>query len=229
MILSRNPASLQTPRESLFSSDSEPPHSRHHVSSPPPPLPILIDAVFPSLLVPARGSFNLQESRKRLSPHSTGLWLQAFPLHPPVPASTRSTKPQKWSLIFLEDSEPTSSISHAMEDEHDSTNMPSPASSLSILQIFAKLFPFLAFPLDKHMHLLRELPGFFRPSNSLNFPRIPSLDTSWVLLFVCPFGSSPCQPELLICHLTVPPPASDPDSAFPAPRNLSVMYSTSPN
>ena len=36
----------------------------------------------------AGGGFHLQDSRRRLSPDSTDLWLQASPLHPLVPAST---------------------------------------------------------------------------------------------------------------------------------------------
>ena len=40
---------------------------------------------------------------------------------------------------------------------------------------------------------------------------------------------APGQPEVLVFRLTAPFPASVPDSAFPAPPILSVVYPTSPN
>ena len=111
MILSHNPASLQIPPESLFFSDSEPPHPRLKVPSNLHSFPFLIDSLFPSLPfspVHVCGGFHLQDSRRRLSPRSTDLVASSFSRSFGRGPKTPSTP---------------CSISHAMKDEHDSTEM----------------------------------------------------------------------------------------------------------
>ena len=106
MILSHDPASLQIPPEQLFGLN----------------LSTLVTTCLQWRLS------HLQDSWSRLSLRSAELWLQVFPLHPfSFPLVTvvhEASDVVSMSFIFLEDSELTSSISHAMEDdEHDSTDM----------------------------------------------------------------------------------------------------------
>ena len=94
---------------------------RYLSPSQSPSFPFLLGSLFPSLPfspVHVSGGLHLQDSRRRLSPRSPGLWLQASPLHPPAPDSTplfcdpavtvgheASDVVSSMSFIFFEDSE----------------------------------------------------------------------------------------------------------------------------
>ena len=162
MIIQHNPAFLQIPPESLFFSDSESPQ-------PPqlPSLPFLFDFLFPSLRclpVPARGGFHLPDSRSSVASGVSRLNHTSFSFPFVTAVHEASEVVSSLSCIFLEDSEHTSSISHVMEGEHDSTDIMSRAS----FQCFIALQPSQslqdyrsfpsAFPLDERMLLLHVFP-----------------------------------------------------------------------
>ena len=141
------------------------------------------------------------------------------------------------SFIFLEDSEHTSSISPATEDEHDSTDMVSrgPVQCLIALDP-PNLCNILALSLSlSHrdrmcffsVQVRRLLLTFSLPTPSS--PRRPFHSTFRSLYSAVNSCLPPSQPGPLVFRQANSPPASDPDSAFPAPPILSVVCPTSPN
>ena len=135
MTLSRNPASLQIPPESLFFSDSESPHTRPKV---PSRSPSFFHSCFRPCMSAAASTFKFHGDAFHLAPQTFCFRRLrfTFQLHTPTLFffSFRHSNPRSFRRGLIHVFHPLRKLrahffpSHAMEDEHDSKEMVSRAS-----------------------------------------------------------------------------------------------------